>query len=59
MSSYKIRKTKGDTAWFRDSRFGMFIHFGLYSVPGRHEWVKKHESISEEKYDVYFINASF
>ncbi len=23
-----------DTTWFEDARFGMFIHFGLYSIPG-------------------------
>ncbi len=54
MSSYKVRKTKGDTEWFVESRFGMFIHFGLYSLPARHEWVKTNERISEEKYDKYF-----
>ncbi|MCR5838563.1 MAG: alpha-L-fucosidase, partial [Kiritimatiellae bacterium] len=26
--------------WWTDARFGMFIHFGLYAVPARHEWVK-------------------
>lgn len=56
MSSYKTRKTPGDTIWFTHDRFGMFIHFGLYSMPGRHEWVKSREKISEEKYDVYFKN---
>lgn len=54
MTSYKTRKTAGDTAWFTHDRFGMFIHFGLYSLPGRHEWVKHRESIPEEKYDEYF-----
>ncbi|MBN1864090.1 MAG: alpha-L-fucosidase [Victivallales bacterium] len=29
----------GRTAWFRDARFGMFIHWGLYSLLGRGEWV--------------------
>jgi len=32
----------------------MFIHFGLYSMPARHEWIKSYEMISEEKYDTYF-----
>ena len=54
MSSYVIHKTPGDTAWFRHDRFGMFIHWGLYSMPARHEWVKHHECIPEEKYDKYF-----
>jgi|GEM_PF-6229769 len=25
--------------WWADARFGMFIHWGLYSLPARHEWV--------------------
>lgn len=54
MSSYQIRKTPGDTEWFRHDRFGMFIHFGLYSMPARHEWIKSRECIEEEKYDKYF-----
>ncbi len=54
MSSYKRRKTVGDTAWLVHDRFGMFIHFGLYSLPARHEWIKTMERIPEEKYDKYF-----
>ena len=27
------------TAWFREARFGMFIHWGLYSIPARGEWI--------------------
>ena len=54
MSSYQVRKTPGDTVWFRHDRFGMFIHWGLYSMPARHEWVKSREKISEEKYSEYF-----
>ena len=33
-------KTDGDTGWFTHDRFGMFIHWGLYALPARHEWVK-------------------
>ena len=54
MSSYITRKTPGDTSWFTASRFGMFIHWGLYAMPARHEWIKTKERISEEKYDKYF-----
>ena len=32
----------------------MFIHWGLYAMPARHEWVKTNERIPEEKYDKYF-----
>ena len=54
MSSYVTRKTAGDTEWFRLSRFGMFIHWGLYAMPARHEWIKTREMIPEAKYDKYF-----
>ncbi len=54
MSSYMTRKTPGDTAWFTHDRFGMFVHWGLYSMPARHEWIKNYECIPEEKYDKYF-----
>lgn len=54
MSSYVTRKTPGNTEWFVKDRFGMFIHWGLYAMPARHEWIKMREKISEEKYDKYF-----
>ena len=54
MSSYVTKKTPGDTAWFTHDRFGMFIHWGLYAMPARHEWIKNRECITEEKYDQYF-----
>jgi alpha-L-fucosidase len=44
----------GDTSWFTDARFGMFIHWGLYALPARHEWVKHNEQIPDERYDEYF-----
>jgi len=56
MSSYKTRPTPGDTTWFTHDRFGMFIHWGIYALPARHEWVKSRECISEEKYQQYFEN---
>ena len=40
--------------WWTDARFGMFIHFGLYAVPARHEWVKSIERIGDEQYREYF-----
>jgi len=32
----------------------MFIHWGLYALPARHEWVKKHERMTNEQYRKYF-----
>lgn len=56
MSSYVTKKTPGNTEWFRKDRFGMFIHWGLYALPARHEWIKTFEKIPEEKYNKYFEN---
>ena len=41
-------------AWWTDARFGMFIHWGLYALPARHEWVKKNERITDADYQKYF-----
>ena len=54
MSSYKRKATPGNTDWLVNDRFGMFVHFGLYSMPARHEWVQTVEEMSEEKYQRYF-----
>ena len=35
---------------FEKLGFGMFVHFGIYSVLGKGEWAKKLLSISDEEY---------
>jgi len=37
--------------WWHEARFGMFIHFGLYSVLGRHEWAMEDEAIPVPEYE--------
>src|SRR5262249_8575769 len=37
--------------WWHQARFGMFIHWGLYSVLGRHEWVMENEGIPVTEYE--------
>ena len=46
--------TVGDTSWFVRDRFGLFIHWGIYALPARHEWVKTREQIRDEDYQKYF-----
>jgi alpha-L-fucosidase len=46
--------TPGDTSWFVHDRFGLFIHWGLYALPARHEWVKSIERITDADYQRYF-----
>jgi alpha-L-fucosidase len=41
-------------AWFVRDRFGMFIHWGLYALPARHEWVKNREELTDDDYQIYF-----
>ena len=50
----QLEATQGDTSWFIHDRFGMFIHWGLYALPARHEWVMSQERIPKDKYQVYF-----
>ena len=56
LTSETWRQKLERVAWWQHDRFGMFIHFGLYSLPARHEWIKSREKISEEKYAGYFAN---
>ena len=44
------------TEWYRHDRFGLFIHWGLYAIPGKREWVKSDERLSNEQYEKYFEN---
>jgi alpha-L-fucosidase len=48
------RTTAADTKWFTRDRFGLFIHWGIYALPARHEWVKQRERVSDEDYRKYF-----
>lgn len=38
-------------SWFKNAQFGLFIHYGLYSLLGRHEWVMYREAIPLEDYE--------
>ena len=49
-----LREPRGDWTWWVHDRFGMFIHWGLYALPARHEWVKSRERITDEEYQKYF-----
>ena len=40
--------------WWTEARFGLFIHWGLYALPARHEWVRSREKMSDEAYARYF-----
>jgi alpha-L-fucosidase len=37
--------------WFRDAKFGMFIHWGVYSLLGQGEWVMQNRGITVDRYE--------
>lgn len=53
---YKFDRNKYNERmeWYKDARFGMFIHWGLYSIPARGEWIRSYERITKEDYMQYF-----
>ncbi|MCE5278775.1 MAG: alpha-L-fucosidase [Planctomycetaceae bacterium] len=46
-----MRSKEQRLEWFRDARFGMFMHWGLYSLLGRGEWVLNREKIPAAEYE--------
>jgi alpha-L-fucosidase len=47
-------QTVGDSSWLIEERFGLFIHWGIYALPARHEWVQQLEEIYPADYQRYF-----
>jgi alpha-L-fucosidase len=37
--------------WFQDARFGLFIHWGVYSLLGQGEWVMQNRKITVPEYE--------
>lgn len=37
--------------WFQDNKFGLFIHWGVYSVLGKGEWVMNNDKIAVADYE--------
>jgi alpha-L-fucosidase len=42
---------KANLAWFKDAKFGLFLHYGLYSILERGEWVQYYEKIPLNEYE--------
>ncbi|MGN1409454.1 MAG: alpha-L-fucosidase [Eubacteriales bacterium] len=45
-----LRLSEEDIRWWRDAKFGLFIHWGVYAVIGRGEWAYHNEKINEDEY---------
>ncbi|MBC7288167.1 MAG: alpha-L-fucosidase [Armatimonadetes bacterium] len=46
----------GDSSWFTEARFGMFIHWGLYALAARHEWVQQYEQVPPDVYEQKYFH---
>lgn len=47
---YRQNPRKANLQWFRNAKYGLFLHYGLYSMLGRHEWVQYREKIPVSQY---------
>ena len=54
ISNQIIKERTEHTKCFLNDRFGMFIHWGLYSIAARGEWVRSVEKISVPDYQKFF-----
>jgi alpha-L-fucosidase len=43
-----------NATWWAEARFGLFIHWGLYALAARHEWVQRNERLTDADYRKYF-----
>ena len=48
--AYGVDPRRAALAWFREAKYGLFLHYGLYSLLGRHEWVQLEEKIRVADY---------
>ncbi|HBE41320.1 MAG TPA: alpha-L-fucosidase precursor [Bacteroidales bacterium] len=47
---YRQNPREANLQWFKDARFGMFIHYGLYSQLGKGEWIQLRDTIPLDEY---------
>lgn len=55
-------ENRANRAWFQDARFGLFIHWGVYSVLGDGEWAMNNQQIpiaTYEKLPAFFNPQAF
>jgi len=48
---YQIDPRAASRAWFREANFGLFMHYGVYSLLGHGEWVQLREKIPVKEYE--------
>lgn len=48
--AYAVDPRAAAVEWFRQAKFGLFLHYGLYSLEGRGEWLQLREKIPVAEY---------
>lgn len=47
---YKINPTQTNLEWFKKAKFGLFMHYGLYSLMAQGEWVQFKQTVPFKDY---------
>jgi alpha-L-fucosidase len=48
---YEANPRRATLKWFHEARYGLFLHYGLYSLLGRHEWLMYREKMHVGEYE--------
>ena len=48
---YEVNPRKATQQWFKDAKYGLFIHYGLYSLTGKHPFLQFNEKIPVKEYE--------
>ncbi|HTR90703.1 MAG TPA: alpha-L-fucosidase [Trebonia sp.] len=54
MADRSVADHRDAVARFRERRFGLFVHWGLYSLAARNEWMRHRERTPDAEYQRYF-----
>jgi alpha-L-fucosidase len=46
----ELKLSAEDMAWWRDAKFGVFVHWGLYAIPAKGEWHMFNDKVPAENY---------
>ncbi|NND06486.1 MAG: alpha-L-fucosidase precursor [Saprospiraceae bacterium] len=49
-NEYRVNAKEANLTWFKDAKYGMFIHYGLYSILEKGEWVQLRDTIPVKEY---------
>lgn len=50
-STYQTNPREAALSWFQDAKYGLFLHYGLYALEGRHEWEQQRQLTHVAEYE--------